>query len=166
MDRILFQEDVLWIHVDWTIIQYILLCMYTYSWWTFNYIFEIISRRLIHCNTRVLSQYKDSLSRYGNFHYKDRTVVIPSYLNNRYFHTCKTTFLYWDGPMAIMLMHIHLNDCFRDHFCKTALMWMLRGPHIRQGNIELSVNRAVLSKNLMSESMLTNFCDTTWRHHR
>ena len=39
----------------------------------------------------------DALSRYGIFHYKDKTVVRPSYLCNGNPYTGKT-FLYWDGP--------------------------------------------------------------------
>ena len=42
--------------------------------------------------------YKDGLSRYEDFHYKDETVVRPSYLYNGNSYTGKTTPLYWDGP--------------------------------------------------------------------
>ena len=40
-------------------------------------------------------QYIDCLSRYGDFHYKDKTVVRLSYLYNGNRHTGKTTSLYW-----------------------------------------------------------------------
>ena len=33
-------------------------------------------------STRTLSQYKNRLSRYGDFHYKDKTAARPSYLYN------------------------------------------------------------------------------------
>ena len=40
-------------------------------------------------------QYKDGLPRYGYFHYKDETVVRPSYLYNGNHYTGKTTSSYW-----------------------------------------------------------------------
>ena len=43
------------------------------------------------------SQYKDVLSEYGDFHYKDKMVSQPSYLYNGNSFTGKTS-LYWDGP--------------------------------------------------------------------
>ena len=76
----------------------------------------------------VPSQYKDSLSRYGSFHYKNKVVVRPSYLckGNAYTgklvkgmhilwlfgwlvgwlvgnraYTGKVTSLYWDSPLAL-----------------------------------------------------------------
>ena len=45
---------------------------------------------------RVPSQYKDLISRYGYFHYKDKTVVRPSYLCNGDLYIGKTTSLYWE----------------------------------------------------------------------
>ena len=42
-----------------------------------------------HQGIRALSQYKDHFSRYGNFHYKDKTVVRPSYLYNGNSYTSK-----------------------------------------------------------------------------
>ena len=39
--------------------------------------------------------------RYGELHYKEKTVIRPSYLYNRNsYSTGKTTSLYWDGPMV------------------------------------------------------------------
>ena len=46
------------------------------------------------------SQYKDGLSRYGDFHYKDKTVARLFYFYDGDSYTGKTTFLYWDGPLA------------------------------------------------------------------
>ena len=57
------------------------------------------------------SQYKDGLSRYGNFHYNDRTVVRRSYLYTGNSYTGKTTSLCWDGlkvdPTNICWDHRH-----------------------------------------------------------
>ena len=47
---------------------------------------------------RALSQYKDGLSRYEDFHYEEYTGVRPSYIYNGYHHAGKTTWLYWGGP--------------------------------------------------------------------
>ena len=44
------------------------------------------------------SQYKNVFSRYGNSHYKDKTVVRPSYLYNGTHCTVKTTSSYWNDP--------------------------------------------------------------------
>ena len=49
------------------------------------------------------SQYKDGVSRYWHFHYKDKTVVRPSYLYNKNPYNGKTTSLYWDGPLCALL---------------------------------------------------------------
>ena len=43
-------------------------------------------------------QYENSLSRYVDFHYKEKMVVRLSYLYNGNSHTGKTTSLYWNGP--------------------------------------------------------------------
>ena len=43
---------------------------------------------------------KDCLSRYGNFHYKDKMVVKPSYLYNGNSYTGGLTHLYWDRPLG------------------------------------------------------------------
>ena len=45
-----------------------------------------------------LSQYQDRLSRFGDFHYKDETVVRLSYLYDRNSHAAKTASLYWNHP--------------------------------------------------------------------
>ena len=44
------------------------------------------------------SQDKDGLSGYGDFHYKDKTVVTASYLGNGNIYAGKVLFLYWNGP--------------------------------------------------------------------
>ena len=48
--------------------------------------------------TRALSQHKYCLSRYGDFYYKDNTVMRQSYPYYGNFYTVKMTSLYWDGP--------------------------------------------------------------------
>ena len=45
-----------------------------------------------------LSSYEDHLSRYGDFHYKNKTVMRLCYLYNGNSFTGKTTSFYWDGP--------------------------------------------------------------------
>ena len=44
-------------------------------------------------------QYKDRLSNYGDFLYKDKAVVRPSYHYNGNSYTENTPSLYWDGPL-------------------------------------------------------------------
>ena len=44
-------------------------------------------------------QYKDGLSRYGDSHYKDKTVVRPPYPYNGNPYIGKKASLYWDGPL-------------------------------------------------------------------
>ena len=46
-----------------------------------------------------LSPGKDYLSRYGNFHYKEKTVVRKSYLYNGNPYIVKMASLYWDSPL-------------------------------------------------------------------
>ena len=46
---------------------------------------------------RVPSQHRDRLSRYCEFHYKDKTAARESYLYSDNFYTCKTASLYWNG---------------------------------------------------------------------
>ena len=38
---------------------------------------------------------------YGDFHYKDMTVVRPSYLYNGNPYIGKTASLYWEGPLVV-----------------------------------------------------------------
>ena len=52
---------------------------------------------------RGLSQRKDGLFRYGDFHYKDQMVVRPSYLYNGYSYTGKTTSLYWGRALTVVI---------------------------------------------------------------
>ena len=47
----------------------------------------------------ALFRYKDSLSRYGEIHYKDKTGVKPSCICNVNLYTDKTTSLYWKDPL-------------------------------------------------------------------
>ena len=59
---------------------------------------------------RTPSQYKDGVSRYWEFHYKDKMVVTPSLYNGNPY-TGKTTSLYWDSPLDLhfwkyMMTHI------------------------------------------------------------
>ena len=54
------------------------------------------------------SQHKDRLSRYVDFHYKDKTVVRPFYLYNGDPYTGKMT-SYWDSPQIITRTMIVLS---------------------------------------------------------
>ena len=51
--------------------------------------------------TGALSQCKDSLFRYGDFHYKDKTILRLSYLCNGHYYIGNTTSLYCDGCQVI-----------------------------------------------------------------
>ena len=54
---------------------------------------------------RALSQYKDSLSRFVDFHYKDKTVMRPCYPYNGNSYTGETTSLYyWNSPQGPLLL--------------------------------------------------------------
>ena len=68
---------------------------------------------------RALFQYKDHLSRYGYFHYKDKTVVRPSYLYKGNSYTGKTGSLY-RRPTGPGLKKSHL---------KCVHMMLLLWPH-------------------------------------
>ena len=46
---------------------------------------------------KVPFQYKDHISKYGDFHYKDKTTMRPSSLDNGKRHTGKMASLCWDG---------------------------------------------------------------------
>ena len=46
------------------------------------------------------SQYKERISGYADFHYKDKAIVRPSYLYNWNSYTGKTTSLYRDEPLV------------------------------------------------------------------
>ena len=48
--------------------------------------------------TRAPSQYEDGLYGYGNFHYKDKTVVRPSYIYNENSYTGKNIFILRRAP--------------------------------------------------------------------
>ena len=48
-----------------------------------------------------VSQYKDRLSMYEDSHYKDKTVMRPSYLYDGNSYTGKTTSLYWDRQAPV-----------------------------------------------------------------
>ena len=59
----------------------------------------------------TLSLCKDSLPRYGDFHYKNKTILKPSYIYNGNSFTGKTTFLYWDGPLYCEICRWGLSKC-------------------------------------------------------
>ena len=79
----------------------------------------------------ALTQYKNDLSRCGNFHYKDKTVVGPSYLYNGKSNTDGTTSLYWDGPLFSLCLdcmwYVVCVYCYRFrvyiqlYFCPAAM---------------------------------------------
>ena len=55
-------------------------------------------RRMLWEKSRAPSQYKDILSRYGDSHVKDKTVMRPSYSLHGDPYTGKTASLYWNSP--------------------------------------------------------------------
>ena len=55
-----------------------------------------------HDRSWAQSQYKDSLYRCGDFHYKDKMVMRLSYLYNGNSNASKTAFLLWDRPLVII----------------------------------------------------------------
>ena len=59
--------------------------------------------------TRALTQYNDCLSRYRESHYKDRTVLRPSYLYNRNPYSCKTASLWWIRPQEKFSTRSHIS---------------------------------------------------------
>ena len=71
------------------------------TWWTHDMVHQTFHGRSTakQCS-RALSQYKDRLSRYGDFHYKDRMVMIVSYLYNGNLYTGNMASLYWNGPQG------------------------------------------------------------------
>ena len=73
--------------------------------------------------TRAPSRYKDVISRYGNFHYKDKTVARPSYL-----YTGNTASLYWDGPDPFQYKDLPdwVSTCHVDNVVN-----FIEYPHIR-----------------------------------
>ena len=78
---------------------------------------------------------KALFSRYGDFHYKEKRDLRPSYLYNRYSWTGKTTSLYWNGPLFvvqhnivqwIVQVHIHCTELgvlFLCHLNITSLLF-------------------------------------------
>ena len=65
--------------------------------------------RSVWCGTRTRnrasSQYNDRLSGYRDFHYKDKTVVRPSYLYNGNSYSGKTTSVHWHGPRSLAIQN-------------------------------------------------------------
>ena len=70
--------------------------------------------------TGAVSQCKDRLFIYGDFYYKDKTVMRPSYLYNGNPYTGKTAYLYWDNPQDICeLNYLHRRGPDNIHgFCQ------------------------------------------------
>ena len=72
------------------------------------------------------SLYKDRLSRYGDFHYKDKAVVRPSYIYNGNPYTGKTASLYWDtrhSPLVPMCFKSLPNSCVQWYSSYTFQGW-------------------------------------------
>ena len=69
---------------------HVLLC----SCWAYN---ALWLKALTAAYTWALFQYKKRLSRYEDFHYKDKTVVRPSYLYNGNSYAGRTASLCWDS---------------------------------------------------------------------
>ena len=59
-------------------------------------------------STWAPSQYKRRFSRYGNFHYEEKTVVRPSYLYNGNRYAGKMMLLYQNGPLVCLQMYIYI----------------------------------------------------------
>ena len=75
-----------------------------YLWWCG----PMVTKKLL--GFQGLSQYQDCLSKYGDSHDKDKTVVRPSYLYHEDPYTGKIAFWYWDGGShSISLTHCGLN---------------------------------------------------------
>ena len=55
-------------------------------------------------NTRAPSQYTNALSRYGNLHYKVKTVIKLSYIYNGNTYTGKTASLQRNCPQGLLLL--------------------------------------------------------------
>ena len=73
----------------------------------------------------ALSQHKDHLSMYGDFHYKDVNIIRLSYFYNGNSYTVKMASLYWDSPLThwqegILDCHLFCALCtyiiLLDHF--------------------------------------------------
>ena len=62
--------------------------------------------------TWTSSQYKNCPCRYGDFHYKDQMVTIPSYLNNSNSYTGKMVSLFLDGSLYINSLHTEIEMSF------------------------------------------------------
>ena len=60
---------------------------------------------------RAPSQYKGPLSWYRDSHYKDETVIRPSYLYDGNLYSGKTVPLYWNGPMPLSILIIIPYQC-------------------------------------------------------
>ena len=61
--------------------------------------FCVISHCTIKITTRAPTHYRNSLSRYGGFRYKEETVFRPSYHYNSNSYTGKIASWYWDTPL-------------------------------------------------------------------
>ena len=60
--------------------------------------------------TRVLIQYRDSLSRYGDFHYKNEAVMRPSCLENENTFTGKTVIITKRPIGAVSISKCHIKS--------------------------------------------------------
>ena len=57
----------------------------------------------------TLSQYKDGISMYCDFHYKDKMVMRLFYLYNGSLYAGKRTFLYWYVILVYIYKYIHIK---------------------------------------------------------
>ena len=69
------------------------------------------SFKLLSLTTLALSQHKDSLSRYGIIHYKDKTVVRSFYLYYGNYYAGKLVSLYTDHPWYLQFCKAHVTLC-------------------------------------------------------
>ena len=77
----------------------------------------------------IPSQYKDGFSKYGDFHYKDQTVVMPSYLSNCDSYTGKTISLYQNGLLRWCFNHRPF-DCLFNGIQQHLTAKLKTKPHI------------------------------------
>ena len=78
---------------------------------TFLWLILMVLRSEFYPRTRAPSQWKDTLSRYGDFRYKYERVLRMSYLNNGKSYTGKITAFYWDSLQVNTIAAAALDPC-------------------------------------------------------
>ena len=62
--------------------------------------------------SRARCNKKTVFSKYGDFHYKDKTAVRQPYLYNGNSPTGKKASLYWDGPQVQQILAMSMSDMY------------------------------------------------------